>query len=472
MTTISGTVYSALSALNTYSAAIDVTSTNIANAESAGYSRQTAVIREKLSADGTGYGVDVSTVKRAYDSFLTAQLRIANQELGKSNVEVETLTSIEQLFSDTGDSGLSAAMSEFWNAWQEVVNDPSGSTARSVLASAADTLADTFNTMSSELSGISTGIEDGINGTVDKIKKLAQQIADANQQLVTMDSSGQNTNTVKDTLDSLALELSSLVNINVSTNDAGQINVQLANGKPLVEGNRTWAEAMATEANSETGLLDVTWLDSDGNATVVTEDISSGELGGYLEVQKELVYDYQQQLDELADEIVYQVNLLHTGGYDLNVNTNIDFFDGTVTGAGGMKVMSSILDDPSTIAAASTSSGGVGDGSKAQTIAELQNSLSTFTANYPDTGESITSSTFSDYYNALVSKIGADVQSAEASYETQSNAQVYYTNACLSVSGVSTDEEMAKLVLYQNAYDAAAKIMTTLDEMMQTLIDM
>lgn len=453
MNSISGSVYSVLSALNTYSTAIDVTSTNIANAESAGYTRQTAVIKERLSADGSGYGVDVSTIKREYDSFLTAQLRSANQDLGKSNVELSMLTSIEQVFTESGDTGLSAAMNDFWNAWQGVVNDPASSTARSVLASASDNLADTFNSVSSDLAGISMELEDNLDGTVDKINGLVQQIADTNQKIVAMEANGQNVNTVRNNLDSLVLELTSLVDINISTNGAGQINVQLANGKPLVEGTTTWA--LSTKTNTTTGLLDVSWVDSEGNETVVNESISKGELGGYLGVREELA-SYQDQLDELAVNVMAQVNTLHQGGYDLYGNAGVSFFSGS--GASDMALNTNITTDPGKIAAASAG-GGVGDSSNAEAIAELQNT-------YLING----TSTFSDYFNTMVSSIGTKVQSEETSNEGLSNAQAFYTNQCLSVSGVSTDEEMAKLVLYQNAYDAAAKLMTVLDEMMQTLI--
>ncbi|OPY91244.1 MAG: Flagellar hook-associated protein 1 [Syntrophus sp. PtaU1.Bin208] len=453
MNSISGSIYSVLSALNTYSAAIDVTSTNIANANSAGYSRQTAVISEKLAGDGSGYGVDVSTIKRAYDSFLTAQLRKANQDLGKSNVEVETFTAIEQAFTDSGHTGLSTAMSDFWNAWQSVVNDPCSSTARSVLASASDTLADAFNSVSSELLGISEKIDDGIDETVGKINDLVQQISDTNQKIVVMEADGLNANSARDTLDSLVQGLYSLVDINVSKNDAGQINIQLANGKPLVSGTTTWT--LATEKNTTTDLMDVTWVDSDGNSTVVNESISSGELGGYLEVREELA-SYQDQLDELAANIMVEVNKQHVKGNDLYGAAGEAFFSGS--GAGDMKFNAAIMADPGKIAAASTG-GGAGDSSNAEAIAELQTG---FLMNG--------TSTFSDYYNAMVSKIGSAVQSADTNNESLSNAQTFYTNQCLSVSSVSVDEEMAKLVLYQNAYDAAAKLMNVFDEMMQTLI--
>lgn len=465
MSSISGTVYSTLSALNTYSVAIDVTSTNIANAESTGYSRQTAIIKEKVNGNGAGCGVDVSKIERAYNSFLMVQLRNANQELGKSSIELEVLSSIEQVFSETDGSGLDAAMSSFWNAWQEVVNDPSGPTARSVMLSAAESLADTFNSMDSELSEISTGVEKSIDDTLTKINSLVGQIQEANKNLFNLKVSGQSTNACSDTLDSLVLELASLADIEVSTNNLGQVSVQLKNGGTAVylvdastsknEGGVAWTLDRLTSNTQE-----ITRVDNTGTQTNETLSISSGELGGYLDM-RERVAAYQSKLDKLAGEIIDQVNTLHRSGYDLNgANNSVDFFSGT--DAGSIAVNTTIAADPRLIAAASAT-GGTGDGSVAAAIAKLQ-SNTTFT--------NLGNLTFSDYYNAIVSGIGSEVESAETTNDTNSATQMYYTNACLSVSGVSTDEEMAKLVLYQNAYDSAAKIMTVLDEMLQTLIRM
>jgi len=127
-----------------------------------------------------------------------------------------------------------------------------------------------------------------------------------------------------------------------------------------------------------------------------------------------------------------------------------------------MAVNPDILDDPGKIAAAATADGAPDDGSNASAIADLQNSLVLNSE----------TSTFSDYYSALVSGIGELVNSTDTSYSAQSDVVEYCRNQRDSVSAVSSDEEMAKLLLYQNAYSAAAEVMTILDEMMQTLIDM
>ncbi|MEN6373916.1 MAG: flagellar hook-associated protein FlgK [Smithella sp.] len=453
MSTISGIANIALSALNTYAAAISVTSTNIANSETTGYTRRQAVIE----ASGTG-GVDVTEVKRIYDSFATNQLLSANTDLGKWEAEQETISSVEGVFSDTEDYGLSSAMSDFWDAWNDVANDASDSTARSVLASAADTLANTFNSMSSDLSNIQNDIDNRVVETLNSINELTAQIADTNQKISKAAAAGTDTNTLKDTLDSLVLELSELVDINTSADSAGQVSIQLADGKILVEGTKTWS--LSTTTNSTTGLQDITWVSESGSETVITDDITSGKLGGYLEVRDELIPSYREQLDELAASIIDHINALQTSGYDLNGDAGVSFFTGG--SAADMAVNSAITDDPSLIAAAATANGVPDDGSNATASAELQNSL-LFNSS---------TATYSDYYAALVSKVGATVDSINTYYSSQSDTVELYQNQRDSVSSVSLDEETTKLLLYQSAYSASAKVMSYLDEMLQTLIEM
>jgi len=455
MTTTTGIMYSALSTLNTYSGAIDVASTNIANVETTGYSRQRAVIE---STGTSGASVELSSIKRVYSAFLTMQLRSANQDLGKWEAESEILSGIEQIFSDTDDYGLSSALNDFWNAWQDVINDPSSTTARSVLASGSDNLAETFNSTSSDLKEIQAGIDDAVVSTVEEINQLAQQIVDMNQKISQAAATGGRVNTCQDSIDTLVLSLSSLINISTYTNESGQVCIQVTDGKPLVEGTAIWTLSAAT--NATTGLRDVTWDDGDGNAQVISDDITSGKLNGYLEVRDEMIPSCQTGLDELAVTIMEEVNALHTSGYDMDGQAGISFFTGT--GAEDMSVNTEILEDPGKIAAAATADGASGDGTNAAAIAGLQDALLLSSG----------TCTISDYYAAMVAKIGTEVKSAEAGYESASDTVEYRKNQVASVSGVSVDEETAKLVLYQSTYEAAAKLTSILDEMLETIIEM
>jgi len=455
MTTTTGIIYTALSALNTYSGAINVTSTNIANVETTGYSRQQAIIE---STGTSGTGVELSSIKRVYNIFLTTQLRTASQDLGKWEAESESLSQIEQVFSDTDDYGLNSALNDFWNAWQDLANDPSSTTTRSTLASSSYTLAETLNSMSSDLKDIQAGIDDAIVSTVDGINQLLQQIADVNRKISQAAVASGSVNTYQDSLDTLVLELSSLIDISTYTNESDQVCIQLSNGKPLVEGTTTWS--LSTGKNTATGLQDVTWVDRENNVEVVSNDITNGKLSGYLAVRDEVIPSYQDGLDELAVTIMKEVNALHTSGFDMNGQAGISFFNGT--GAEDISLNTEIADDNEKIAAAVTTEGAPGDGTNAVAIAELQ------TTSILDGS----TSTFSSYYAALVSEIGAAVQSVESNYESAADTVAFRENQVASVSGVSTDEEMSKLVLYQSAYEAAAKLTGILDEMLEAIIEM
>jgi flagellar hook-associated protein 1 len=451
MTTLSSIMNTTLSALQTQQAAIAVTGNNIANVNTDGYTRQSVVISALSSGTTT-------SSKRIYDKFLTNQLSSANQALGEYTAKAKYLDSIEVVFDESESSGLSAAMSDFWSAWQDLASKPSGSSERSVLASSADTLADLFNSMSSELSDLQEGIDDDVVITVNAINKDIEQIAALNQKIAQSLAAGQDASTYQDSLDVLVSDLSTLVNIRTHTNDSGQTCIQLTNGTPLVEGITSWS--LSTRINTSTGLRDVTWLDRSGNATVITDAVSGGELRGELEVRDESIPAYQDQLDELAVSIMDAVNVLHTSGYDLNGDTGASFFVGT--GAADIAVNSAILDDPDLIVAASNSAEASSNGSIATAIAELQDSLTL------DDG----TSTFSDYYNASVVKVGTAVQTADSQYSTQSDTVDLYKNLRDAVASVSLDEEQTKLLMYQNAYAAAAKVMTVLDELLQTVIEM
>jgi flagellar hook-associated protein 1 FlgK len=455
MSTIYGIAYSSYSALNAFTRAVDVTNTNIANSETTGYSRQDAVLQTQAA------GVEVSRIKRIADAFLTAQVWSAKQDMGKWEAENEALADIEAVFTDSSGSstyGLDSALTDFWDGWQNVVNDPSSSTARSVLASSAETLAETFNSMSSELTGIQSSLKTEISNCVNSVKEILQQIAQLNQEIAQAKSMGQDINNYKDELDSLVTELSSQLDIKTYENAWGQVCVSTSDGRSLVNG--TVACSLGTAVNSTSGLYDITLIDGAGDSTVITDYISSGKMGGYLEVFNKVIPDYQDRLDELAASIIEQVNALHSSGYNLEGDAGTALFSGT--SAQDIAVNADILEDPGKIAASSTADGGTGDGSNASAIAALANALMLENA----------TSNYSDFFVALVSKIGNAVDSAQSNFEYQADLVQVRENLRESVSGVLIDEELTKLALYQAAYEAAAKVMSAVDEMLATLINM
>jgi len=458
MSSISSAMNTALSALQAQQILINVANSNIANASTDGYSRVTAVASatntsSTSSSSYTGTGVEVTSVSRVSDSYTLKQLCSANADAGESSAELEYLEDIEAVFDESEGSGLSDALSEFFTAWEDLANDPAGSTERSVLVSDAQGLASTINEMYEDLEDVQTGIDDDISQTVDDINGITEQIADLNQKILQATASGIDTSTYEDERDSLLTELSSKVKVAYYEDDSGQINVQLSNGKSLVSGSTSHDLGVTT--NATTGLSDVTWLDSDGDEVVITGSISGGELGGELDA-RDTVQDYMDDLDALAASLIEQVNALHETGIDADGNAGVAFFTGT--GASDIAVNDSIVNDADLVAAASSTD---------------SSAIAVAIAGLEDTKVAIngTSATFEEYYTSLVSKIGTEVENTTSSSETQSDLVTYYENYRESVSGVSTDDELANIVLYQNVYEAAAKVMSVLDELLETMIN-
>lgn len=462
MSSIFSIYNTAITGMYAQQAAISVTSGNIANVNSEGYTRRTVSLTAtqpvNSAAGQYGTGVEVADVNRIHDSYCLAQLNSANQDLGRYEAEHKYIAGVESVFDESEGYGLGDSLSEFWNGWQDLASDPSGTAERAVLVSNSVDLADTLNKMSSDLSRIQNEIDKDIETTVDEINNLSSRIADLNRKIISAEASGQSTNALRDELDAAITELSCLVDINTSTNDNGQTCVQIAGGRPLVNGNTSYELDVRT--NPGTGLNDVVWRDGIGSDIAVTSSITGGTLGGALTVRDELIPGYMDQLDDLALTLVSELNSLLTSGYDINGQPGEPLFTGT--GAGDIAVNQSIVDDPGLIAASTSADGSPGDGGVAVSIAELRNKM---TMNGG-------SSTFDEYYASLTTRVGSDVASIDADFKAQQDLVEFYRNYQASVSGVDLDEESARLVMYQNAYQASAKVMTVLQEILQTVINM
>ncbi len=450
------------SALTATQTAINVTSNNIANVNTEGYCRQvvsfSATEPIETSYGQAGTGVTVDSIERVYDAFVTNQINSASQDLGEYEARAGTLEIVETVFNESTGNGLNEVMSDFWNAWQDLANDPSGHAERTVLAEISENLATTFNDMASDLVEIRQDIDANIETTVDEINQIAEQIADLNENISQCEEIGISANEYQDSRDQLISELSTMINLSVSENGNGMVSVHVGDGNALVEG--TSCCSLNTEPNAETGLLDVTYTDSSGSTSAITGGISGGELAGWLEARDVDIPEYMDALDELAVGIMTEVNALQSTGFGLDGSTENDFFTGT--SATDMAVNQDILDDVNLIAASDSAGGVPGDAGNAIAIADLQNGLLMDGAN----------ATFDEYYNSLVSNVGATLETAQTNLSSQTETLEYLENYRESISGISLDEENINLIKYQNAYEAAAMLISIVDELMDTVIDL
>ncbi|MGD2097765.1 MAG: flagellar hook-associated protein FlgK [Desulfobacterales bacterium] len=462
MSDINGVLSIAGQALITQQRAIHVTGHNIANVNTPGYSRQRLTMAPTVAFDSAvgimGNGVSADEVERIYDRFLNAQINSETYVMGRWDAQKQSVESLEIIFNESTGDGLNQAMSEFWNAWQALSNNPSGPTERQILVTRSQVLASTFNKLDADLAQAQQDLDRSIVGTVADINKLSAQLADLNQKIVSFETVSHSANDYRDQRDVVLKELAELIDIYAFEDADGAVTALIANGRPLVSGSIQWQ--LSTETNAS-GLEDVVWVDGAGNTVNINTDISGGKLKGWLETRDGIIVDLVNRLDTLAQNLMTEVNNLHQAGFDLNGIGGQVFFDGSATAA-GIAVNAGIVADVNLIAAAADQLTVPGDNRNAIDIANLQHQL-VMSGN---------TATFSDYYSTLVRDVGNEVLNADSYHTHQSEMVAQLNNYRESISGVSLDEEMINLLKFQNAYAAAAKLVTASDEMIKTVIEM
>lgn len=447
--------------------ALDVTANNIANVNTEGYTRQRLNMEQsepvRYEGGSLSTGVHANrTIQRLYDRFLGAQMAEAASQKGRWEAQGETLEKAELMFDDASGYGLNDAMAQFWNAWQEVANNPSGYTERAMLVANAENLTLVFNNLSRDLTQVQSDSDKSITGTVDEINTLTEEIADLNLKIAEVEAGGRHSaNTFRDQQDLKLQRLSGLIDANGFEDADGFLTIVTANGHTLVDRTRSWN--LSTQPNpASNGFQDVFWQSGSGRVDNITGDISTGKLKGWIEARDRIVPDYHRQLNELARELAGAVNDRHMlSGQDLDGAPGPAFFS-PATDAADITVNPAIANDTRRIAAALASEGVPGGNGNAVAISEIQNRLLM----------SGGSATLDDFYNGLVSDVGRLVGQADVNAEHQSTVSVQLAAYREEVSGVSMDEEMVNMVQFQSAYNAAAKLVSTVDEMLESLIAM
>ncbi|MCP4744597.1 MAG: flagellar hook-associated protein FlgK [Desulfobacteraceae bacterium] len=442
--------------------AIDITGNNIANVNTPGYSRQqlTLVQKTPVRVEGMTMSTGVTSetrIQRFYDQFLVAQLNSEKDALGRWDAQKNVMAKTEILFDEVSGYGLNGAMSDFWNAWQNVANNPSGHVERVSLVNTTQYLTSTFSQLRGSLTSLQEDIDDSVDSAVTQINIITSQIADLNLKIIQVESGGHNANDFRDQRDSLANDLSTLIDIESFEDGDGNLTITAGSGQPLVEIGNDWTLSTANSG----GVQHVYWNSSNGSTTDITTTISGGELKGFIYGRDTLINGYLTDLDSLASTLITQVNTLHStsAGYGLDGTQN-NFFTGS--DASDIAVNTAIVSNPNKIAAASDSAQLPGDNTNAIAIANLQSALTM----------SGGAATFDNYYTALVGEVGQDVLSSNFNYEHEVTMVNHLEQRRQEISGVSLDEEMVNMIQHQHAYNAAARLITMTDELLDTLLSL
>jgi len=456
MSRILDTLHIAKSALTVQQYGLQITSHNIANADTEGYTRQRVMTETPMPLETPygmlGTGVQVAEIERMREKFLDEQVRIASGDLGRWAQMERTLSEVEGVFAEPSEGGLNSLLREFWDSWRALADNPESYAARQIVLGKAETLVDAFHRLNRQLRDVQYNMNSLVDSKVEEINRIAGRIAELNVQILYIESRGSPANDDRDRRDLLLDELSKLVDVQVVEGSDGMVNVFL-DGRPLVEGKEV--SELATLPVAEEGHLTekVVWKQDSREV-----QISGGELGGILEVRDEKINAYLDMLDRLARTLVEEVNSIHRDGYTLNGATDVDFFKSDVEGAADIELSDAVKDTPSNIAA--SGDGHPGDGSNALAIADLEYE------------QAIGHFTLDDYYRSLISQVGQDLQEAQFMRDNYELLLKRFENERESVIGVSLDEEMIQLIQYQHAYAAAARLTSVVDQIIQTTLDM
>ncbi|MDZ7729060.1 MAG: flagellar hook-associated protein FlgK [Dehalococcoidia bacterium] len=450
----------AVKALRAHQLSVDTAAHNIANAHTPGFSRQRVLLRpEGINGSALhqrddllgrpGMGVNASDVNRVRDTFMDQQVRASIGEHARYELQGQALGRAEMVFNDPTDEGMSSTLASFWNAWHDVVNEPESSPARTSLVHATETMTSRIRQSYAELESQRENLNSQLSGIRDEINAAANEVANLNLQIKKVELGGASANDLRDQRDLQLDRLSEIANITYNEREDGTVTAYMGNHELVFD---TTAREVGLAEDPADSTMDQLVFEMDGMPVETT----TGKLKGLYDARDNDLPGLMQKLDDFAIGLIDEVNTAHSAGYGLDDSTGLDFFTGT--GAGDIGLNQDLADDPQKIAS-SDAAGTAGNNAVALQIADLQ------------LADTMGGETFDDYYANMVSVLGADVSRAEGLAQSGKQMNDHLESMRQSVSGVNIDEEVSNMAASQRAYEASARVITTIDQMLETLIN-
>jgi flagellar hook-associated protein 1 FlgK len=531
------------SALNSLQRAISTTGNNIANANTDGYSRQEVEFAsrtpDRIGGVTLGTGVEISSIRRAYDQFLTQDVQARTSSSGYYSLYSTTAEQIDNLMADPATS-ISSAMDQFFAAMEAVANSPTSQPERQVLLSEAGTLANRFNYVDARLSELAENLNEQMSVFVMDINQHTQDIAQLNQQIARLERTpGGSPNDLLDQRDRAIESLSKLVRVDTRLQEDGSVNVFTSSGHRLV--SQAGAETVRLSAAPQTDGPVRLYISAPGGADVEITNVSlGGELGAAMDVSKNVIYGARRDIGLLAVGLTETFNTQHKAGDTLNQIAGSEFFTSITPVAtasslnSGTTTVSAVIDDAtqmtgasyqidytdsvvtitnlltnamqeingttvsidgltftispfsnltdgdrflveptgraaSSMAVAITDTSDIAAANSGGNVGDNRNMLSLIALREANNLKDGTKSVYDIYSNA-VSKVAVDTRSARANADTETSLLQSVIGRRDGITGVNLEEEAANLIRYQQAYQAAAQIITTANDVFDTLL--
>lgn len=447
-------------------AAINVVGQNIANERTEGYKRRRVELRATTTNGpgvfipnplgvSNGTGVTLNSIERIQDSLLASSAWEARSGLGAADEEARLLSAIENLFPTNNEGSLNSVLSEFWGAWNELSTDPSDLGIRQTLINRTTSLTDTLNRLSDDLDQLKAQTLPDLESAVTEFNDLIERIAELNTYIQGQQASNTPDFAAEDERDLLISDLAELAPVQVQQDESGLYNVYVR-GMAVVQGRTFNSLELDAVANPPTLSYERT------NVSFSAPAGDDGRIGAILRTLNTTIPSVEQQLDSLAETIVTRVNALHSTGYGLDGTTGRDFFDATGTTAGTIS-LSAALSDTRFIAAS--------DNPDATATEDNDIALAISSERSAQQG-ALNDSSIEDYAISIVSEVGSELETVTSQFEGHSAVVTYLDSLERGVSGVSINEELSRLIQYQQSFSASARVLNTAQVMLDTLLSL
>lgn len=464
-----------ISAIYANQRALDVTGQNISNVNTPGYTRQmisnSSSFYQKVGYSGNrntmqlGTGVDVQEIRQYRDEFLDKKFKRENTALGYWSARYSSIEELETVFIDTSEEGLQTVMNDFWNSWEQLSKPTGGITARAMVKENAIAFVETVKNMDNLMTNFRKSKDKEIIENIDRINVIAKRIAALNIEINKIEANGTIANDLRDERNYLIDELSGKTKIQVY--EGTMVNISME-GQMLVEGGR-YEQIGTVPDTGNNGFVRLVWKRTNDRL-----EPSAGSLKSMMESRDTLVKGFRDKLNEFVVGVATQVNELHFTGYGVNDTKHRYFFINESTNDETGINLSNIAFNPElneydNIAAAEEA-GNYEDNRIALQIAGLRLNDYFSDAGYESTATN-RKYNFDEFYRNIITDLGNKGQEASTAADAQKLLvdQLDYNRQ--AISAVSMDEEMSNLIKYEHSYNAAARIVNVIDEMLEVIVN-
>jgi len=470
---LKNTLWNTVSGMNVSQAGLSTVGHNLANADTEGYSRQKVHIgnrgplqvhtgSEQISQ--AGQGARVENINRAHSTFLERQLLRDRLDRGFFDGQSGALRLFERLFDEGSSNTVGTAMDDFFNSVRELSQDPSSDGHRDMFLERTRDVTRSFNRVAQDSHRVQEDIDRSLQAKIERINELGEVIRNANARIGSIEAVGLTANDSRDHRDMAVKEIAELANVRVLIHRDGSAQIDLANGFTLVQGT-TLASLRTLPDPANGGLRAVQHIGLNGVATDITDSITRGEIGGLLEARDTTIPDRMAEIDNLAFTFTQEVNAIHQGGFGLDGLGGRDLLTpiGAVNGAAlAMAVEPGVLANPDQVAAATDPLAVPGDNRNLLRLADLQMARQGVLGDV----------SLNHFYGEVVRRVGSDVAQNQT-YAEFHQARFEQSDALReSIEGVSLDDEMVDLSRYQKHFEASARVMDTVNRLMDEILQL